>query len=104
MPEGIGYESDGSPKKNPGKGAALGLLSEKLVTGIGNRRKKRRAGRQQQTLSQQSLPQKKSPLEASSDANRSSQQSEPTGQSQNPNLNAIIRRQGSQNKIASSLK
>lgn len=50
-------------RNNPGKGAALGLLSEKLVTGIGNRRRKKKAGAQQETLQQRSLPQKKTPLE-----------------------------------------
>ncbi len=50
----------GQRRNNPGKGAALGLLSEKLVAGIGNRRKNRKTGQQQQTLTQKSLPQKTS--------------------------------------------
>lgn len=57
MPHGIGDNPGVKAKTNPtGRGGALGLLSEKLAQGIGNRRRKRRAGQQQQTLQQRSLP------------------------------------------------
>lgn len=61
MPEGIGYNSDGSAKTNAtGKSGALGLLSEKLAQGVAKKKKKLSDDNQTQSLSHQAIsPMKK---------------------------------------------
>lgn len=56
MPEGIGYNPGVKAKTNPtGKGGALGLLSEKLVQGINNKKKKLINDNKTEGLSQKAM-------------------------------------------------